>query len=214
MGNGLFVDIGSTTTDIVLIAAGRVHNRGFTDYERLYYEELVYNGVVRTPVSALVARVPFAGEWLTLMTELFATTADVHRLTGALPDHADLLPAVDGGPKTIDGSARRLARMIGLDVDGAPQDSWRRLACFLSDVQLQRLQTAGERALSRGLIEPSMPVIGAGVGRFLAKQLAMRLGRAYVDFGSLFGCAVAGEGLRAADCAPAVAVAELARTWA
>ena len=214
VGAGLFVDIGSTTTDIVLFTAGRVHNRGYTDHERLHYEEIVYTGVVRTPVAALTTRVPFAGEWLSLMAEQFATLADVHRLTGALPADADLLPSADGGPKTVEASARRLARMVGLDVDAAPLDAWRRLARHLSELQLQRLQAACERALSRGLVESTVPVIGAGVGRFLAERLAARLGSPYTDFGSLLQTNGAVDCLRAADCAPAVAVAELARTWA
>jgi len=210
---GLLVDIGSTTTDITLVSAGRVHNRGYTDHERLHYEEIVYTGAVRTPVAAIVQRVPFAGEWLPLMAEQFATTADVHRLTGALPEHADLLPACDNGPKTVEGSARRLARMIGLDADTAPLAAWRRLACHVSEVQLRRVQVACERALSRGIVDEAVPVVGAGVGRFLVEQLAARLRCAYIDFGSLLDARPA-ERARAADCAPAVAVAELARTWA
>lgn len=211
---GLFVDIGSTTTDILLVSAGRVHNRGYTDHERLHYEEIVYTGAVRTPVATLAERVPFAGEWLPLMAEQFATTADVHRLTGALPANADLLPAADNGPKTVEGSARRLARMIGLDAEAAPLPAWRRLAFHLSELQLRRVHAACERALSRGVVEDPVPVIGAGVGRFLAQQLAARLGSSYVDFGSLVQAAESAERTRVADCAPAVAVAELARTWA
>ncbi|MFL6622829.1 MAG: hydantoinase/oxoprolinase family protein [Sulfurifustaceae bacterium] len=211
---GLFVDIGSTTTDIVLVSAGRVHNRGYTDHERLHYEEIVYTGAVRTPVAALAERVPFAGEWMPLMAEQFATTADVHRLTSALPANADLLPAADNGPKTMEGSARRLARMIGFDGDAAPLIAWRRLACYVSELQLRRVQAACERALSRGVVQDPVPIIGAGVGRFLAQQLSVRLRSSYVDFGSLVQAAELAERTRAADCAPAVAVAQLARTWA
>ena len=48
-----------------------------------------------------------------------------------------------------------------------------------------------------------------GVGRFLAKRLAARLGRAYLGFESLFDGppALAPD---VADCAPAAAVARLA----
>lgn len=214
IGSGLFLDVGSTTTDIVPIAGGRVRNRGYTDHERLRYDELVYTGVVRTPVAALATRVPFAGDWLSLMSEQFATAADVHRLTGALPERADLLSAADGGAKTVEASTRRLARTIGLDLDGAPPSAWQRLAGYLSERQRQRIRDACERVLSRDLLDASTPVIGAGVGRFLAEELAGRLGRPYVDFGSLVEAAAERERVHAADCAPAVAVAELARTWA
>jgi len=121
---GSFIDIGSTTTDILVVRDGRVLAHGGDDGARLVTGELVYTGVVRTPVMVLADRVPFEGEWVPVMAELFATTADVHRLTGRLPERADQHPAADGGDKTVAGSARRLARVIGRDVESAPLESW------------------------------------------------------------------------------------------
>ena len=53
------------------------------------------------------------------------------------------------------------------------------------------------------------PVIGAGCGRFIARQIAERLGRPYYDFAELLDCAP-GARETAAVCAPAVAVGLLA----
>src|SRR5262245_62225593 len=53
-GVGLLIDIGSTTTDLILIADGKLEARGWTDAERLQSGELVYTGVRRTAVFALV----------------------------------------------------------------------------------------------------------------------------------------------------------------
>src|SRR5579885_1827435 len=44
--DALLIDMGSTTTDIVPIAAGQVAARGYTDAERLAAGELVYSGLV------------------------------------------------------------------------------------------------------------------------------------------------------------------------
>jgi len=52
-------------------------------------------------------------------------------------------------------------------------------------------------------------LIGAGVGRFLVKQIAMNLGRPYLDFSDLFPIPVIQSDMNAADCAPAAAVAYL-----
>jgi len=70
--------------------------------------ELLYCGAARTPVMAFGPTLPFRGAHVPLMMEYFATTADVHRLTGELPDRADLHPAADGGAKTREASRRRL----------------------------------------------------------------------------------------------------------
>lgn len=207
----LFVDIGSTTTDIAVIEGGQVHGRGEDDSQRMAADELIYTGVVRTPIMAFAPRVPFAGEWTTVAAEHFATAADIHRLTGQLHEAADQHPAADGGEKTVAASARRLARMIGRDVDTAPLREWRRLARWLTRRQIETIEHACARALSRGLLDDEAPVVGAGTGRFLAVELAVRLKRPYRDFVSLFAGADA-DPEWISTCAPAVAVAYLGRT--
>lgn len=201
----LFIDIGSTTADLVPVRAGEVGAQGRDDAERLVTGELVYSGVVRTPVMALADRVPFAGEWVPLIPEYFATSADVHRLTGELPEGADQYPAADNGPKTVEASARRLARMLGRDLESAEPGAWRGLARWLSDAQLRRLHDSADLLLSTGILPESAPVVGAGVGRFLAARLAALRGQPYRDFAALLGIpAPLAESV--SNCAPAVAV--------
>ncbi len=206
----VFIDVGSTTTDLVAVQGGRVLASGGTDAERLLTGELVYTGVVRTPVMALAGEVPFAGDWVPVVAELFATAADVHRLTGQLPEAADQHPAADGREKSVAGSARRLARMIGRDVESAPLPEWQRLAVWLADAQATRVDAAWDRLLSRVQVAGDAPVVVAGVGRFVAAELARRRGRSAIEFGCLLPVAE-GERERATDCAPAVAVAWLAQ---
>ncbi len=207
-GAGLLVDIGSTTTDIIPFANGKVRAAGYTDEERLVVEELVYTGATRTPVMALAASVPFGGARQRLMAEYFATAADVHRLTGELPEDADQHPTADGRGKSEGESAARLARMLGRDLDSAGMAHWQHLARHLAERQRRLIQDAIERVLSRATLPEEAPFIGAGVGRFLLPELARRLGRGCRDFAEL----MRGEaGLRewAARAAPAAAVAAL-----
>ncbi len=210
VAEALFVDIGSTTTDIVICKDGDVLARGADDHQRLISDELVYTGVVRTSLMAETEKIPFRGEWVSLMAEHFATMADVYRVTGELPLHADQLPSADSGAKTLVASCRRLARMLGLDLDAAPMEDWSRVAAYLSELQLQRLMRACELSLSRGLLSRNALLLGAGVGRFLVAKLADRLQRQYMDFASLLDMGYLEIG-DPADCTPAVAVAKLAR---
>ena len=90
---GVLVDIGSTTTDLIAFSAGRVRHAGCTDADRLATGELVYQGVVRTPLCALGPRIGWRAQTFNVMTEFFATTADVYRLTGELPPEHDQQPA-------------------------------------------------------------------------------------------------------------------------
>ena len=61
--SGILVDLGSTTTDIIPFSNGRLNNRGDDDQGRLRFGELIYTGVIRTPVMALAQQAPFNGEW-------------------------------------------------------------------------------------------------------------------------------------------------------
>lgn len=199
--DALLVDIGSTTTDLVPIARGRVAACGVSDAERLACGELVYTGITRTFVMALAERVPFAGTWTPLACEYFASAADVYRVLGELPDDADLLPAADGRAKTMTASIARLARMVGRDAADHPPAAWRALAAFLAEAQLRRIVDAAAQVLSRGAVAEDALVLGCGAGCHLAGRLAARLGRPYRP---LF------EDATAAICAPAVAIAALA----
>ncbi|MBK1722947.1 hydantoinase/oxoprolinase family protein [Thiocystis violacea] len=209
LGDGLVMDIGTTTTDVVPFLDQEVAAWAFNDHERLVHGELVYAGVARTPVMALARQLPFDGAWVPVMAEPFATTADVYRLTGLLPEHADLLPSADGRDKTRAASAARLARMLGMDADAADSSAWVSVADYIVECQQRRLFDAASCVLSRGQIPPGAPVVGAGVGRFLVRQLATRLGRPYVGFESLFTSDWNGVP-DVSDCAPAAAVARLA----
>jgi probable H4MPT-linked C1 transfer pathway protein len=206
----LFVDIGSTTTDILPICDNQVQNRGYTDSERMRYDELLYTGIARTPAMVLARRVPLAGEWASLMAEHFATSADVYRLTGELPEYADQMPSADHGPKTVAASSTRLARLFGRDGGELTPESWHQAARYLREQQLCSIWEALELQLSRGLLSQQAPVIGAGIGAFLVEELSARMRRPYVDFGHLFVMSSAPQDFRVADCGPAAAVACLA----
>lgn len=211
LGDGLLIDVGSTTTDIILLSNGRVQAEGLTDYQRLVSGELVYTGIVRTAVMAVAQEALFKGRRVGLMAEYFATMADVYRITGELDELHDQSDAADGAEKTIHASARRLSRMIGYEDDACELDEWRQFARNLRSQQLHRIQQSCESQLSRCRTTSRFPFVGAGVGRFLVKQLAVNLGYDYIDFNELLQQAHLASEMTSADCAPAIALALLAQ---
>ncbi|MGH6847883.1 MAG: hydantoinase/oxoprolinase family protein [Methylocella sp.] len=205
----LFIDMGSTTTDIMPIAEGRSASLGTTDAERLAHGELVYSGIARSFLMAGPKLVPFAGRWTPLMNEWFATMADVHRILGQLPEGADMMETADGREKTRAASRARLARMIGRDGGEEDDSAWERLARFFAEAQLREIMDAAALVLSRGLLHSSAPVVGAGAGRGVIRELAARIGRPFIAFGDLIE-ALQEARSKACDCASASAVALLA----
>ncbi len=207
IGNGLFVDIGSTTTDILVLKDGQVKAQGYSDYQRLISQELVYTGIVRTAVMAVAQTAHDQGQGIGIMAEYFATMADVYRVTGELDEAHDQTETADGNEKTLIASARRLSRLLGSDFVVEDLPRWKAFAENIREQQLQKILQACLCRLQAGELEKQPPLIGAGVGRFLVKELAQRLDRPYVDFTDLLPSALIQTGLNAADCAPAVAVA-------
>ena len=203
LGEALLVDIGSTTTDIVPLRGHAVATASAGDSDRLAAGELVYTGIARTPVMAMSAEAPVAGRWVPLMAEHFATSADVHRVLGWLPDGADLHDSADGGPKTVEASRVRLARMVGRDAGDLSDAAWAELAAWFADTQLERIGRAIRQVLSRVPINPHAPLVMAGSGAFLGQRLAARSGRPVLNFSQL---PIAGSLVEHIDwCAPAVA---------
>jgi len=84
--------------------------RGSTDAERLATGELVYPGVLRTPLCALARRVRFGRAKVHVMNEFFATPVDGYRLTGELAAAHDQHRAADGGRQGRSGHAPAATR--------------------------------------------------------------------------------------------------------
>jgi probable H4MPT-linked C1 transfer pathway protein len=207
--SGLLVDVGTTTTDIIPFKDGRACAVGRNDGDRLTEGELIYRGVVRTPVMAVAGQAPFRGRMQGLAAERFATMADVYRLTGELPDDADPFATADNRSKDLEDSAARLARMLGRDADDADFVAWQALAHFLARRLLDQVEADARAVIEREALNPKAQIVGAGCGRFLAVALAERLGRPYRDFADLIPCSDTAREM-VSRCAPASAVAQLA----
>ncbi|HYN53413.1 MAG TPA: hydantoinase/oxoprolinase family protein [Methylotenera sp.] len=222
--HGLLIDIGSTTSDFVLLENNHPTCLGFTDASRMQTEELVYTGVVRTPLMAVAQKVNFKNNVTSVAAEYFATTADVYRLTGDLQAADDMADTADGKDKTELSSARRIARMIGHDVEDTNLDAWIALAHEFKTQQLMRLKAVADKHISRiknNDQTSKMVIVGAGAGSFLAKEIASLIKIQYVDIAQLIENNIENDldasllNLKntthwASVCLPAVAVAYLA----
>jgi len=183
---GMLVDIGSTTTDLIAFRGGRLLGTSLSDADRLTSGELVYHGVVRTPLCALAPRVPFRGRVLNVMHEFFATTADVYRLTGELAPAHDQHPAADGGAKDAPGTRQRLARMLGQDARDAGDADWLALARAWRAAQVAEIAGQLKRIVDAHALPADALFVGAGCGAFLlpdVRAAAGRAGASYLAFG-------------------------------
>ncbi len=204
--NGLLIDIGSTTTDLIPLAGRKSAAIGLTDPQRLQSSELIYTGIRRTPLCALAVSVPYRGGYCPLAAEWFATTQDVYLTLGDIAPGEDHCETADGRPATVDMSRARLGRMLCCDSEEFSDDDARIAAQYIADVQLQILATAVRR-LSKRQEHPFETLVLSGSGSFLAQ----RLSRASPELCNSQLISLAAECTPAvADAACAFAVAKLA----
>ncbi|HEV3025591.1 MAG TPA: hydantoinase/oxoprolinase family protein [Pirellulales bacterium] len=173
-GSGLLVDMGSTTTDIIPLTNGSVVAQGQTDPERLASGELVYTGVARSPVCAVVDALPWRGRQVPVAQELFATTRDAYLLLGDLPEDVVDCQTADGRPATRAAARDRLARMICADRETFSEEDAVAAAEAVSRGQLSQLGIAARNVLRR-LSAPPQTIIISGQGEFLIRRLCQRL---------------------------------------
>lgn len=195
-GPALLLDVGSTTTDVVPLLDGRPVPRGRTDPERLRSGELVYTGVRRTPVCALLG----AGG----AAELFATTLDVFLVLGAIADNPGDTDTADGRPATAAAAHARLARMVCADLETTTAEERQRLAERVLLRQVYALTSSVEQVVKR-LPGPPRTVVVAGSGEFLARPV-LKEQRAFPPCRVVFLSEALGPEASAAACAHAVAV--------
>ena len=202
--NVIFIDIGSTTTDMLLIQNGNLKVNGLSDFERLRTGELIYTGVVRSCVNTLCSQVYYKGNLIPLIAENFSVSADVYRILDCLPAYADYGETMDGQAKDKVSSMRRLARMLGLDYTAEDADEWTKIAKYIAEQQKQMIIKP-----ITALLEDNKKIdkiVGAGVGGFLVRNIAADLALNYVDFSA----AVLPSDIlfqpNASDCAPAISM--------
>lgn len=204
-GPALLIDVGSTTCDVVPLVAGKPQVKGLHDTARLLTGELVYTGIERSPLCAILHEGPYRGRTCPLVQELFATMRDAYLILDQLPEEPGNTHTADGKPATRAFARARLARMFAADLADFGDDDALALAQAASEAQTALLASAIER-VSRTLAGPPQKVILSGHGEFLARKALEKL-QMQVPIISL----ATELGPVVSRCAPAHALAVLAR---
>lgn len=200
--DAILIDVGSTTTDIIPIVSGRVVARGRTDPGRLRSGELIYTGLLRTPLCAVVRFVPLKGRRCRVAAEHFAIAADAHLWLGRIDAAEYSCETPDGRGRSREEAASRLARIVCADTEMIGDAGVTAIAQHVVAAQTRQIASGIRQVLRRlGAAAPRTAVI-AGSGTVLARAAAEKPGLAIDALDSRLGTA----GARAA---PAAAVAHL-----
>ncbi len=195
---GLLVDIGSTTTDIIPFKKDEILY-GRTDLERLRKNQLVYTGMLRTPISAIVDRVPFKRQRVRISSEHFAITADVYNVLGMLKNYSCDIP--DGGKgKRKKDSMRRVARLLCADLDEMGEKEVTKICEHVHKKQVELVAEALRKVAKKSGVKAYV----CGAGKELAKEACKLAGINSTDLSRI---------TRAYDNLPCLGLAEMVKDY-
>ena len=120
--NCIFIDTGSTTTDIIPIKEGHECAIGKSDFDRSATGELVYTGTLRTNLASFLDKVEINGKEYRVASELFAQTADVYMVLDLITEDDYICDTFDGEGKSKIDCARRIARVVCADLEMLSMD--------------------------------------------------------------------------------------------
>ena len=120
--NCIFIDTGSTTTDIIPIKEGSECAIGKSDFDMSATGELVYTGTLRTNLASFLDKIELNGKEYRIASELFAQTADVYMVLDLITEDDYICDTFDGEGKSKIDCARRIARVVCADLEMLSMD--------------------------------------------------------------------------------------------
>ena len=178
--DALVLDVGSTTADVIPVAAGRVAAAGRTDLDRLMAGELVYTGALRTDLAR--DRAVRSGARRLVPGRLGAVRDRRRRPPDPRAPRAGGLHVPDAGRPSSRPSRAPASGSRGWSAptrsSSGPRD--RRIAAHVHAEQVRAIEAAARQVGAR-FTGSAPPVVPLGVGAFLARSVAKRLGRSVVE---------------------------------
>lgn len=205
--DGVFIDVGSTTSDIIPIVNGEVSPEGKTDMYRLFSGELIYAGLLRTYIQCLVNKLPFRNGWIGLSSELRCFTAHVYVYLRQIRELTMHHP-FSGKPISIKRSEAKeaIARSVCSDSTILSDEEVYDMANYIYEQQVSKIVDSIKKIkASKWDTYVELSYVIAGSGAFLAREAVKRLGGEVVQSYD--------ELVKDADNATAVALTDFMKEW-
>ena len=137
--NCIFIDTGSTTTDIIPIRDAKECAIGKSDFDRSATGELVYTGTLRTNLASFLDKVELNEKEYRVASELFAQTADVYMVLDLITEKDYICDTFDGEGKSKMDCARRIARVVCADLEMLSMEDIVEMSEFIHQKQVEQI---------------------------------------------------------------------------
>lgn len=181
--NCIFIDTGSTTTDIIPIKDGKECAIGRSDFDRSATGELVYTGTLRTNLASFLDKVELNGKEYRVASELFAQTADVYTVLDLITQEDYVCDTFDGEGKSKIDCAKRIARVVCADLEMLSMDEIVEMSKFIHQKQVEQIADGLKQVVETQNLEL---IVTTGLGKdILDKKAAELLGLEVKSMGDI-----------------------------
>ena len=173
--NIIAIDIGSTTTDIVLIKNHKCINKRHDDYSGLNTKELLYTGVLRTPIYSVINTLCLNKRIYNIIPENFSTISDIYRLLSVIKKKSDYTDTADGRSKSTKDTLCRISRVFGFDYSSGKNKTIKMLSRKIMSAHLDQISyTIKGHIKDNFSTTKDLKIIGMGIGRILISMISKK----------------------------------------
>ena len=181
--NCIFIDTGSTTTDIIPIKDGSECAVGKSDFDRSATGELVYTGTLRTNLASFLDKVELNGKQYRVASELFAQTADVYMVLDLITEEDYICDTFDGEGKSKIDCARRIARVVCADLEMLSMEDIVEMSKVIHQKQIEQIADGLKQVVETQKLDL---IVTTGLGKdILDKPAAELLGLEVKSMGDI-----------------------------
>ena len=185
VNNAIAVDVGSTTTDIIVIKKGVCINKNYSDFSRLQSSELIYMGILRTPIHAVTKEIYSGQKKFSIIPENFSNMSDVYRILSDIKPKIDYSENCDSKNKSYRNSLVRFSRIIGFDYHSKNEriviNLAKKIKLYQKNFLMQKITYTLQQHFQS---KESVNIIGIGIGSFLIEEISKKIKMSYKDFNS------------------------------
>ena len=186
--NIIAIDLGSTTTDIILIKNNKCINRRTDDYSGLKSSELLYTGILRTPTFSVTKYVKYNNQKYNLIPEFYSTMGDIYRLLGVISLKDDYSDTADGRSKSQINTLTRISRSLGLDYDKKDKELITNISKKIMSAHLDQISYNIIGHLKKNFNNTKdLQFTGMGVGRNIIKKICRKSKWNYINLEDALG---------------------------
>lgn len=170
----IIIDFGSTTTDFICIKNFKFLNKCFTDFSRLNNHELLYTGIIRTPIFSLLKKIIIDKKNYNLIPEYFSDMSDIYRIKKILNKNIDLDETSDGRGKSQIESKIRVSRNLGFDYDKSKNNIIEKICNKLSDYQLTAIKNNLSTIKLKYKLPKNTKIVLSGIGQDILHKFLIK----------------------------------------